>query len=242
MIKYQDKDLAVFPCFNLGVGKKFTGTGAGQHNGQDWTYVTKPYTWVMAIQDGTVKEVGYSGVTSQIGYYCTIEHLYSDGTKRITGYIHLYEMPVVKVGQTVKAGQQIGYRGGSPYQNGKAMFSPHLHLYVTKPISTSIAYSWNNMKKYADDPLKLKYTKLKAEKSTYTFAEKDGYNFGKTAEIYEDCLYVEVPIEKQLEEARNENNKLNAMLHETQKDLSEALKSLHTREEQIERIKTITNE
>ena len=33
MIDFHNKDLAVFPCFNLGVGKKFTGTAKGKHNG-----------------------------------------------------------------------------------------------------------------------------------------------------------------------------------------------------------------
>lgn len=240
MIKYQDKDLAVFPCFNLGAGKRFTGTGKGQHNGLDWTYTTRPTTWVMAIQDGTVKEVGYTG--NDIGYYCTIEHIYSDGTKRITGYIHLYEKPVVSVGQNVKAGQQIGYRGGSPYVNGKPIFNPHLHLYTTKPISTAVPYSWDNMKKYADDPLKLKYTKLRAEKDTYVFAKEDGCNFGATAQIYEDCLYQESDIEKQLEDAKNEINRLKATLIDTQKDLSNALNLLHKRNEQVERIKAISEE
>lgn len=224
MIKYQDKNLAVFPCFNLGAGKRFTGTGVGQHNGLDWTYVTKPYTWVMAIQDGVVKEVGYE--PKEIGYYCTIEHTYDDNTKRITGYIHLYEPAIVKAGQTVKAGQQIGYRGGSPYIAKKAMYAPHLHLYVTQPISTSIAYSWNNMKKYADDPLKLKYTKLRAEKDNYVFAKEDGCNFGATAEIYEDCLYKGSDIEKQLEELKAENSRLKDQVNRLSYDLAEALNKL----------------
>ena len=83
----------------------------------------------MAIQDGIVREAGYEGWDSDIGYYVVLEHQYSDGTKRFTGYIHMYEQPLVKVGQTVKAGQQLGYRGGSPYNAKKeAKFKPHLHL------------------------------------------------------------------------------------------------------------------
>lgn len=85
----------------------------------------------MAVQDGVVKEAGYS--SNDIGYYVTIEHQYSDGTKRFTGYIHLKDTPVVKAGQDVKVGQKIGVRGGSPYVNGKPKFGTHLHLYVTKP-------------------------------------------------------------------------------------------------------------
>ena len=230
MIKHQDKNLAVFPCFNLGAGKRFTGTNTskGEHNGLDWTYITKPYTWVMAIQEGIVKEIGYE--EKEIGYYCSIEHTYDDNTKRITGYIHLYEEPIVKVGQKVKVGQQIGYRGGSPYigKTKKALYDPHLHLYVTKPISTSVPYSWDNMRKYADDPLKMKYTKLKAEKDTYVFAKEDGCNFGATAEIYEDCLYKESDTEKELAELRKEvadlTNKNTALQQELAKALDKVAK------------------
>lgn len=226
MIKHQDKNLAVFPCFNLGAGKRFTGTDTnkGEHNGLDWTFTTNPISWVMAIQDGVVKEVGND--KKEIGYYVSIEHTYDDNTKRITGYIHLYEPPIVKVGQTVKAGQQIGYRGGSPYVNGKAMYDPHLHLYVTQPISTNVRYSWNTMRKYADDPLKMKYTKLRSEKDYYVFATEDGCRFGDTAEIYEDCLYKESDIEKQLEEARAENAKLKDQVNRLSYDLAEARNKL----------------
>lgn len=234
MIKHQDKNLAVFPCFNLGAGKRFTGTNTakGEHNGLDWKYVTKPYSWVMAIQEGVVKEVGYEN--KEIGYYCTVEHTYDDNTKRITGYIHLYEQPIVKAGQKVKVGQQLGYRGGSPYisKTKTALYDPHLHLYVTKPISTSVPYSWDNMRKYADDPLKLKYTMLKAEKDTYVFAKEDGCNFGATAEIYEDCLYQENELEKELEAVKAENSVLKDQVNR----LSYALSTANTKLEQIKNI------
>ena len=221
MIDFHNKDLAVFPCFNLGVGKKFTGTAKGKHNGQDWMWTTKPYSWVMAIQDGIVREVGYGNGSSRVGWYVTLEHQYSDGTKRFSGYIHLYEKPVVKVGQEVKAGQQLGFRGGSPYNSkGKAIFDPHLHLYVTKPVTCN--YSWDNMRKYADDPLKLTYSKLKGE--TYDFAKKDGYNFGATAKYYEDLLYVE----KEPDEIKILEDKIEELSKELKLEIDEKMKLQET--------------
>ena len=183
---------------------------------------------MITAEDYFFGEIGYE--EKEIGYYCSIEHTYDDNTKRITGYIHLYEEPIVKVGQKVKVGQQIGYRGGSPYigKTKKALYDPHLHLYVTKPISTSVPYSWDNMRKYADDPLKMKYTKLKAEKDTYVFAKEDGCNFGATAEIYEDCLYKESDTEKELAELRKEvadlTNKNTALQQELAKALDKVAK------------------
>lgn len=220
MIDYHNKNLCVFPCFNCGISKEFSSS----HNGTDWAYVTSPISWVMAIQDGIVREVGYSGWDSDIGYYVTLEHQYSDGTKRFTGYIHMYEQPIVKVGQEVKAGQQLGYRGGSPYNaSGKAKFGVHLHLYTTK-VLTNVNYSWNNMKNNVIDPFKeLTFAKLKNE--TYVFAKEDGHNFGASAKYYDDLLYIDEHI-GEIEALKKEIAVLTEKINKQAVDFSNDLKAV----------------
>ena len=177
MIDLKFKDIAHLPLRDAGITKKFSST----HNGSDWGWIDNPYSDVMSVQDGIVKEAGYS--SNGIGYYVTIEHQYSDGTKRFTGYIHLKESPIVKKGQEVKAGQKIGIRGGSPYKNGKAQYGVHLHLYVTRP--TTEKYSWNKMKELVVDPM----TQFKWGKpdGITVYGVQDGYKMGDYP-LYSDLI------------------------------------------------------
>lgn len=52
----------------------------------------------------------------------------------------------------------------------------------------------------------------------------------------------DIPAENELEALREANKELKATINKTQKELSEALKLIQTRDEQLARIKTITNE
>lgn len=194
MIDVKFKDIAQLPLKDAGITKKFSSS----HNGVDAGWINNPYADVMAVQDGIVKEVGYS--TNDIGNYVTIEHTYSDGTKRFTGYIHLKETPVVKAGQEVKVGQKIGVRGGSPYINGKAKFGVHLHLYVTKP--TTEKYSWNKMKELVVDPM----TQFKWGKpsGSTAYGVQDGYKMGNYP-LYSDLIKEDDEITKLKKELEEKN-------------------------------------
>lgn len=193
MIKAINKHIACLPTRNGGITKPFSSS----HNGTDWGWTTQPYTEVYPIQDGVVREVGYEGASSGIGYYVTVEHQYDDGTHSFSGYIHLKEAPKVKKGDLVEAGKTVlGIRGGSPYQNGKAMYGVHIHLYTTAP--TTVGYSWNNMRKLATDPFKIyKFCKLKGV--DYSMAVSDGHNFNN-APIYEDEIISDYAEIQQLKE------------------------------------------
>lgn len=208
MIDARNKNLCVLPVLDGGVTKEFSSS----HNGTDWGWVDVANADVYAIQDGIVREAGYEGVNSGIGYYVTLEHQFSDGTKRFSGYIHLKNQPVVKVGQEVKAGDKLGVRGGSPYQaNGAQLYATHLHLYTTKVVTVN--YSWNNMRNNVINPFsELTFTRMKGKK--YNLAKMDGHNFGETTKYYEDLLYVDEhigEIEKLKSEVATLTNKINEL-------------------------------
>lgn len=246
MIEIQNKNLAVLCVRDGGITKPFSSS----HNGCDWGWVNVAYDDVYAIQEGIVREAGYEGVSSGIGWYVTLEHNYADSTKRITGYIHLKEKPLVSVGEKVKAGQKIGVRGGSPYQsNGSQLYGTHLHLYVTKPITVN--YSWNNMKNNVVDPMKeLTWTRMKGVK--YNLAKQDGYNLGETTKYYEDLLFVDPHI-SQIEALQEEIVRLNNSIEDYKKTLSmasneleeannKAFTLLKDKEVYEARVKTLTSE
>ena len=73
---------------------------------------------ICAAAGGTVSIAEKS---DSYGYYCVIYH--SNGTTTL--YAHMNAMPVVSVGQTVSAGQVIGYVGSTGWSTG-----PHLHFEV----------------------------------------------------------------------------------------------------------------
>lgn len=179
------KNICTLPITDGGITKEFSST----HNGTDWGWINEPNSEVRAIQDGIVREVGYCGVSSGIGYFITLEHQYSDGTHRFSGYIHLKQLPELKTGDAVTAGQIIGIRGGSPYKNSKPIYAVHLHLYTTK--CTTEGYSWNTMKGLVINPFtELAFYKMKA--LTYTLAKQDGHNFGEVPYYYEDMIDEEI--------------------------------------------------
>ncbi len=75
-------------------------------------------TKILAAQDGVVTTVGTNRYHSY-GYYVMITH----ANGRATLYAHMQKVPSVKVGQTVKKGQVIGYVGTTGSSTGN-----HLHF------------------------------------------------------------------------------------------------------------------
>ena len=73
---------------------------------------------INAAAGGTVSISEYS---DSYGYYCVIYH--SNGTTTL--YAHMNAMPVVSVGQSVSAGQLIGYVGSTGWSTG-----PHCHFEI----------------------------------------------------------------------------------------------------------------
>ena len=73
---------------------------------------------IQAAAGGTVSIAEYS---DSYGYYCVIYH--TNGTTTL--YAHMNEMPCVSVGQTVSAGQVIGYVGSTGWSTG-----PHCHFEI----------------------------------------------------------------------------------------------------------------
>lgn len=76
-------------------------------------------TEIHAAQDGVVTLVQTNRYATTYGYYCIISH--ADGKQTL--YAHMKSAPSVKVGQTVKKGQVIGYVGSTGRSTG-----PHLHF------------------------------------------------------------------------------------------------------------------
>ena len=73
---------------------------------------------ISAAAGGTVQISEHS---DSYGNYCVIYH--SNGTSTL--YAHMNSLPAVKVGETVSAGQTIGYVGSTGWATG-----PHLHFEV----------------------------------------------------------------------------------------------------------------
>ena len=96
---------------------------------------------VMAAAGGTVQISEYS---SSYGNYCVIYH--SNGTTTL--YAHMNSLPIVSVGDTVSAGQAIGYVGSTGWATG-----PHLHFEIRVNGSTvdPISYFPNTSFSYATD-------------------------------------------------------------------------------------------
>ena len=85
------------------------------HNGVDLANVSD--TPIYAAKSGTVTVATYNGV---YGYYVQINH--GDGFSSLYGHMTHY---IVGVGQSVSAGQVIGYMGSTGWSTG-----PHLHFTI----------------------------------------------------------------------------------------------------------------
>ena len=76
-------------------------------------------TEIHAAQDGVATLVQTNRYATTYGYYCIITH----ANGKATLYAHMRSAPTIKVGQTVKKGQVIGYVGSTGRSTG-----PHLHF------------------------------------------------------------------------------------------------------------------
>ena len=74
-----------------------------------------------SIQAAAGGTVSIAEKSDSYGYYCVIYH--SNGTTTL--YAHMNEMPCVSVGDTVSAGQLIGYVGSTGWSTG-----PHCHFEI----------------------------------------------------------------------------------------------------------------
>lgn len=125
-----------------------TGSRLTSHFGQRWGVLHAGTDYgppepgqtrrpVLAVADGVVRRVGRgngradaSGVPYHSGLYVWLDHGLIGGDRMRTYYGHLDEY-VVKPGESVKAGQLIGYMGGSG-ANGSNDFAIHLHFGVAQ--------------------------------------------------------------------------------------------------------------
>lgn len=97
--------------------------GGQYHMGTDSGFLLGPGGEVVAAANGVVKEVQER---SQFGLVVLIEHTLPDGKKIVSVYGHLRPQdPQVQPGETVRAGQVLGYIGTRKENGG---WSPHLHF------------------------------------------------------------------------------------------------------------------
>lgn len=98
-------------------------SSGGAHGGFDIAAASG--TTIKAAADGKVTYSGWGVKTtySNPGYQVKLSHAGGWGSD----YRHMKSMPIVKVGQTVKKGQVIGYVGSTGNSTG-----PHLHLSITR--------------------------------------------------------------------------------------------------------------
>ena len=201
-IRTVDKNLLLLPVTDGGVTQKFNMPGfsgydstKAKHNGLDLGWTKTQYCDILACQDGKVVQLVNN---SSCGYGIVLQHDYEDGTHRWTGYIHLKSAACdkdnksFKVGQTVKQGDKLGIRGGSPYVNGKAKYGVHLHLYVTN--ANKLTYSWNTMKANVIDPYPLLY-KSKAVKYN-ALATSEGAMMNPLKYLEDVTIKVVSPVER----------------------------------------------
>lgn len=107
-----------------------------KHNGID--VVPSGSQNILAVADGIVIE---SDIDGQGAEYVIIEHNI-DNTKFKSGYWHLKEESrIVKVGDQVKQGQQIGIMGNTGYSTGA-----HLHFFLQKYNSNKKEYKYEDPK------------------------------------------------------------------------------------------------
>lgn len=88
------------------------------HGGIDMIGKAYAGDYIIAFADGTVAENGYDANVK--GNYVVIKHYNSE-----THYYHMRERSALAVGQTINAGDTIGYMGSTGWSTG-----PHLHFGV----------------------------------------------------------------------------------------------------------------
>lgn len=146
-------DFGVLPCkeYSGWVRGFYINTKDGtRHLGIDIAPFEKPKqndkTDNIAWSDGKVIKVWTGKDGGDWGNCLIIEHTYID-YKRWTGYFH-FDKIYVKVGQSVKLGQELGKRGNTGKSSGE-----HLHFQITDKLPLNETYGDSKFNKYAIDPL-----------------------------------------------------------------------------------------
>ncbi|KQP01412.1 M23 family metallopeptidase [Leifsonia sp. Leaf264] len=94
--------------------------GARRHDGVD---ISMPSgAPIIAAAPGTVLETSGASPSSGLGFYVVVDH----GRGAVMRYLHMVSMPLVKKGQAVTAGQQLGGVGTTGDSTGD-----HLHIDVS---------------------------------------------------------------------------------------------------------------
>ena len=115
----------IFPLDNMNLTSNISwGFDPPAHRGIDISWSEINGTPVRAVKDGTVKKSAYHQDKYSWGYYVSIDH----GNGLFTLYAHMQENLQVSVGNTVAAGQIIGYVGATGYVQGENPY--HLHFEV----------------------------------------------------------------------------------------------------------------
>lgn len=140
MIDKYYKDFFVLPLHDFGITKGFD---KAKHKGIDFGYVKVPNCDLYPIQEGEVVDKFYS---QECGYGVVIQHNYSDGSHRWSGYIHMQGHSPCKIGDKVFPRSsanptKIGKRGNSGQKADGTKYGVHLHMYVTE--ATTKAYDWD---------------------------------------------------------------------------------------------------
>lgn len=103
----------------------------GRHTGQD--YVAGHGTRIVAACDGTIADIQNAGA---YGQHVIIDHGSIDGHQITSLYAHMSAFGQISVGQTVNAGDVIGYIG-----NTGNSFGPHLHMEIRQDFSPTGPFS-----------------------------------------------------------------------------------------------------
>lgn len=124
VLPFKRSGVLAYPVLNPILTQEYGATSFAQrayktrfHNGLD--FKASIGTAIIAAADGVIYAVGDNG-RIQYGKYIVIKH----DNNLATSYAHLSKQ-VVRVGDTVKIGQIIGYSGNTGYSTG-----PHLHFTV----------------------------------------------------------------------------------------------------------------
>jgi len=127
-------------------GEQFTASqGYGpcstcSHTGYEVDFSMPQGTAVVAVYDGVVSDLGdYTGNSAtgvgltpheQSGLYIKVHH-HGRTSEWYSSYLHL-KSQAVKIGDSVKTGQTIGYSGNTGYSTG-----PHLHFHIRNGANAS---------------------------------------------------------------------------------------------------------
>lgn len=117
--------------------KGHQGIDIGWKSGGTWK------TDVWASKSGLVVDSNYR---SDSGNYVVIEHIYNDGTKQWTRYLHL-DSRKVNIGDIVQQGDVIGIRGNTGTGSG-----PHLHFQMSPVVPETQLYNRDWCASHGIDP------------------------------------------------------------------------------------------